>query len=103
MPTLVDIKNLKLPSSSDGSKKELMDKLRNFLRDSKNAFTRLVGSTSKPGLYPESFEKFIPDAGSPTFKNEENKVPLYFVLEVKWMGFVHFEFSQEFVFRCLRL
>ena len=53
MPSPVDIKNFKLPSSSDGSKKELMDKLRNSLRDRKNAFTELVGSTSKPGLYPE--------------------------------------------------
>ena len=28
----------------------------------------------------------------PTFKVEENKVPLFFGLEVKWMGYGHSEF-----------
>ena len=32
---------------------------------------------------------------SPTFKFEENKVPLFFGLEVKWMGYGHFEFSRD--------
>ena len=63
MLTPVDIKNLKLPSSSDGSKKELMDKLQNSLQDKEDAFTRLVGSTSKTGLYPEGLKKSIQDAG----------------------------------------
>ena len=39
---------------------------------------------------------------SPTFKIEENKVPLLCWLVVKQMGYGHFEFSQDFVFRCLR-
>ena len=30
----------------------------------------------------------------PTFKIEENKVPLFFGLEVKWMGYSHFEFGK---------
>ena len=28
---------------------------------------------------------------SPTFKIEENKVPLFFGLEIKWRGYGHFE------------
>ena len=35
---------------------------------------------------------------SRTFKIEENKVLLFFGLEVIWMGNGQFEFSQDFVF-----
>ena len=35
---------------------------------------------------------------SPTFKIEENNIPLFFGLEVKWMGYGHLEFSQDFGF-----
>ena len=40
---------------------------------------------------------------TPTFKIEENKVPFIFGSEVKMMGYGHFEFSKDFVFRCLRV
>ena len=61
MLTTVDIKNLKLPPSSH-EKKDLMDKLRNSIRNKKNAFTRLVGSDSKPGLYPQGLKAAIQGA-----------------------------------------
>ena len=40
---------------------------------------------------------------SPTFKIEENKVLLFFGLKVTWMGYGHFEFSQAFFLRHLRV
>ena len=30
-----------------------------------------------------------------TFKIEENKVPFIFFIELKWMGYGHFEFSKD--------
>ena len=39
-----------------------MDKLRNSIRNKKNAFTRLVGSDAKPGLYPEGLKAAIQGA-----------------------------------------
>ena len=63
MPSVADIKNLKLSPSDDGTKKDRMEKLCDSLKNQNNVFTRLVGSNVKPGLYPENLKKSIQEGG----------------------------------------
>ena len=49
--------------------------------------------------YPENKNTLF----SPTLKMEENKLPLFFGSEAKWMSHGHSEFSEDVVFGHLRL